>query len=101
LQLTGDAKHRGTHHAFFDAEPNMTAHTIQTPPMQPLLGQLGRALIDEFVRARGYDPRKLTALNEGDRHSLRADASTYASTKLMEIEARSHFVHEMHGDAAG
>jgi hypothetical protein len=36
-------------------------------------------------------------MNALDRKVLR-DASTYAAGKLTEVEARAHFVHELHGD---
>lgn len=60
------------------------------------LGQLERSLIEEFVRGRGYDPNKLTDLPQHERERLLADASIYASGKLTEVEARSHFVDEIH-----
>jgi hypothetical protein len=41
----------------------------------------------------------LVDLAEEERHAVMTEASTYASTKLMEIESRSQFVHEIHGDA--
>ena len=64
------------------------------------LGQLERSLIDEFVRARGYQPNTLADLPEHERERLLADASIYASGKLTEVEARSHFVDEIHDGAA-
>lgn len=67
-----------------------------TSPRTPPLGQLERSLIDEFVRARGYDPDKLADLPEHERERLLADASVYASGRLMEVEARSRFVDEIH-----
>jgi hypothetical protein len=65
-------------------------------PLEPPFGDLERAFIDEFVRARGYDPAALASLPEGQRQKLLADASVYASGKLMEMESRSHFIDEMH-----
>jgi hypothetical protein len=65
---------------------------IDTP-----LAQLEQALIEEFVRAHGHDPAALSTLPESERQKLLADASVYASGKLMEVEARSHFLHEIHG----
>jgi hypothetical protein len=64
------------------------------------LAQLERSLIDEYVRTRGYDPHALSALPSPERDTLLKDASVYASSKLCEVEARSHFVHELH-DAIG
>jgi hypothetical protein len=67
-----------------------------TGPVQSPLGQLERALIEEFIRARGYDPIHLADLAEKEREKLLTEASIYASTKLMEVEARSHFLDEIH-----
>jgi hypothetical protein len=64
--------------------------------LEPPIGQLERAFIDEFVCARGYDPLKLAELTEEERTKLLTDASVYASGKLMEVEARSHFLDEIH-----
>jgi hypothetical protein len=66
------------------------------PAVEAPLGQLERALIDEFLRTRGYDPHKLTELPEQEREALLKQASLYASSRLTEVESRSHFVHEMH-----
>lgn len=60
-------------------------------------GQLGQALIDEFLRARGHDARSVRALPAEEGTRLLKEASAYASAKLTEIEARAHFVHEIHG----
>lgn len=72
----------------------------QEPPQHatPLEG-LEQMLIAEFLRERGYDASRLAQLTESERYALMSDASVYASTKLTEIETRSHFVHEIHGDA--
>ena len=64
------------------------------------LGQLERAFIDEFVRARGYDPHEVVNLPAAERHALLAEASVYASAKLAEVESRSHYVHELHDGIA-
>lgn len=78
----------------------MTYETERRPSEAPL-SQLERSLIEEFVRARGYDPNTLTSLPEHDRQKLLSDAGVYASGKLMEVEARSHFLDEIHDGAAG
>ena len=74
----------------------MGSDRFERPPMQPPLGELEHTFIDEYVRARGYDPLKLAELPADVRHDLLKDASLYASTKLSEVESRSHFVHEIH-----
>jgi len=60
------------------------------------LGQLEQSLIDAFVRARGYHQFTLAALPKVERVRLLKDASVYASGNLMEVEARSHFLDEIH-----
>jgi len=59
---------------------------------------LERTLIDDFIRARGYDPTRLHELPEEDRRRLESDASKHAASRLAEMEARAHYVHELHGD---
>ena len=71
-------------------------HETQTRTIEAPLGQLERALIDEFVRARGYSPEALSSLPENEGLRLLADASIYASGRLAEVEARSHFLDEIH-----
>ena len=65
-------------------------------PLEATLGQLEHALIEEFVRARGYDPLRLADLPEEDRITLLKEASIYASGKLTEMESREHFLDELH-----
>lgn len=81
----------------------MARDDIQPNPLQPPLGNLERTLIDEFLQLRGLDRQALDKLSEAERHDLLAEASSYASSKLTEIESRSHYVHELHGaqDASG
>lgn len=64
------------------------------------LEQIERSLIDQYLRMRGYEPHAVSALPAAERDALLKDASIYASSKLCEVESRSHFVHELH-DAIG
>jgi hypothetical protein len=77
-------------------EDTMGNDPSERAPILPPLGELEQTLIDEYVRARGYDPLKLAGLPDQVRRDLLKDASLYASTKLSEVESRSHFVHEIH-----
>jgi hypothetical protein len=70
-------------------------------PLEMPLGQLERALIEEYLRARGHDPATLDALPEAERARLLTDASLYASAKLAEIESRSYLVQQLHEGGAG
>jgi hypothetical protein len=64
-------------------------------PLQSPLGQLERALIDEFVRQRGYDPAHLGAVPERERAELLKQASLHASARMAEVESRSHYLDEV------
>ena len=63
----------------------------------PLAG-LERALFDEYVREQGYDPDGLEAVEAAERRRVCQGAACYASTRLSEVEARAHYVHELHGE---
>jgi len=65
-------------------------------PVEAPLGQLERTLIDEFIRARGYDSMTIRELPEAAARALMAEASVYASGKLMEVEARAQYLDEIH-----
>jgi hypothetical protein len=75
----------------------MTTKPFDGQPLQNPEGQLEQTLIQEFLRVRGYDSRALEALPEKDRKRLLTEASVHAAGKLAEVEARAHFVHDMHG----
>ena len=64
--------------------------------VQPLLGELESALIDEFVRSRGHDPSKLGDIPQPTRDELLKQASLHASSRMAEVEARSHYLHDIH-----
>lgn len=78
----------------------MSDERFVTAAVESPLAQLERTLIDEFMRARGHDPRKLADLLPLKRDSLLREASVFASSRLAEVESRSHFVHEIHDGAA-
>ncbi len=59
---------------------------------------LERALIDEFVRAHGHDVAHLDELPDEERRHLLSDAAAYAAMRLAEMEARAHYVHDLHGE---
>jgi hypothetical protein len=60
------------------------------------LAQLERTFIEEFLRAHGVDPQAVRTLPAEQATALLKGASVYAATKLTEVEARAHFVHEIH-----
>jgi hypothetical protein len=76
----------------------MIRHEEAAPLHEPL-DELERHLIAAYVAGAGYDVDELRARNDEDARRVLADASRYASAKLSEVEARSHFVHALHGQA--
>ena len=74
----------------------MTAKEPGARAMEDPEGQLEKALIEEFLRSRGLDSSTLHALPEHEAKRVLTDASVYAAAKLAEVEARAHFVHEIH-----
>ena len=69
--------------------------------MQPIhepLAELERELIHAHVAGAGHDLRELLARTDEDARRLLAEASRFASAKLSEVEARSHYLHKLHGE---
>jgi nitrate reductase beta subunit len=58
---------------------------------------LERAYIEQYLSGLGYSLESLRDLPEAQAKPLMRAASLYASLRLTEVEARSHFVEEMHG----
>jgi hypothetical protein len=79
-----------------DGRHAMSSDRSDPPAMRTPLDQLERTLIEEYLRGRGYDPLKLSDLPESERRLLLKEASVYASSKLSEVESRSHYVQEIH-----
>jgi hypothetical protein len=74
-----------------DAEAGATA----APRRQDPHAALERAMIEEFLRARGCTLRSIDALRPADREPLLRAAVAFATLRLAEIEARAHFVDEI------
>lgn len=76
----------------------MTAREPDVDPARDPEGRLEQALIDEFLGARGLDAAAVRALPAEEAKRVMIEASAYATSKLAEVAARAHFVHEIHGD---
>ena len=76
----------------------MTSHTGLQRLEEPM-AELERQLINAYVAGAGQDLPALLARDDEEARHLLAEASRYASVKLSEVEARSHFVRTLHGDA--
>jgi diamine N-acetyltransferase len=70
-----------------------------TPRMEDRYAHLERALIDEFLRMNGFDSKSIVELPDEKRIAMLSQASEYAAVKLAEMEARAHYLHDIHGVA--
>ena len=61
---------------------------------------LEKALIEEYLKEKGYLHEDLKKLRADVVEKLMKEASQYASLKMEEVEARAHFVKELHDDAS-
>ena len=77
-------------------EVQMAADRTDVPPLEEPLAELERRIIDEYIRGLGHDPDNLRASEDPGARKILVDASTYAATRLSEVEARSHYVRELH-----
>jgi hypothetical protein len=78
-------------------ESNM-GDDLEVPKRADPMKRFEQTLIEEFLKARGHDRRSVHALPEDEARHLLTEASIYASSRLSEVEARAHYVHELHGD---
>jgi len=70
------------------------------PPERPIeepLSELERQFITEYLASAGADYHTLVVRNDDQARSLLRQAAQYASVRLSEIEARSDYVHKLHG----
>ncbi len=81
---------------YFFAKGVFMRDFLGLPPLDDREAKLELALIEEFLRAQGNDPAALGALADEERQRLLHDASVYAAGKLAEIEARAHYVEDLH-----
>lgn len=75
----------------------MTRKDDDTPRLDAPLAEVEHHLMAAYVAGAGHTLEDLQARTDPAARALLADASLYASGRLSEIEARSHYVHELHG----
>lgn len=71
----------------------------ERPPLEQPLAELERQLIRAYVAGAGQDLETLRARDDNEARKILADAFRYASTKLGEVEARWHYLQQLHGEA--
>jgi regulator of protease activity HflC (stomatin/prohibitin superfamily) len=67
-------------------------------PLEEPLAALERELIDEFLRAAGYNAEELRARGDAESRHLLVEASTYAAARLTEVETRAHYIRSLRGE---
>ena len=63
--------------------------------------RLERALIDQYLQERGCSLRTVDQRPPEERRALLTQASQYAAGRLAEIDARAHYIHDIHDAARG
>ena len=76
----------------------MTSNAPDIRALEDQTAHLELMLIEQFIRARGYDPAKLGELSTDEREHLQKEAAAHAAGKLAEVESRAHFIHALHGE---
>jgi hypothetical protein len=76
----------------------MSNDTANPAPLHEPLAELELHLMSAYVAGAGHDYTDLVKRTDEDAKRLLAEASQYASTKLSEVEARSHYLHTLHGE---
>lgn len=67
-------------------------------PLTAPLAELERHLMNAYVAGAGHDLNDLLKRDDEEARELLAAASRFASARLSEIEARSHYLHELRGE---
>jgi hypothetical protein len=73
----------------------MTTNQTDRPPLEEPLAALERELIGAYLAGAGQDLHTLLMRDDEDARALLAAASRYATEKLAEIEARSHYLRNL------
>lgn len=77
-----------------------TKRTEQAEPMEDRNALLEKALIEEYLHEKGYSLEDIKKLPAEAVKKLMKEASQYASLKMAEVEARAHFIKELHDNAS-
>lgn len=67
------------------------------PPLEDPMSALERSLIQEFLAQHSVGSDANTQLTEVESAELLVRARAYAAGRLAEVEARAHYLHEIHG----
>lgn len=74
----------------------MAADRSDLTPLEERQARLESALIREYLESRGHDPHALHQRTDAQARELLTQASVYAASRLTEVEARAHYVNDLH-----
>jgi len=77
-----------------------TKPIVNVEPTEDPNAVVENALIEEYLKEHGYTHESLKKLPPKLVKKIMQEASQYASLKMEEVEARAHFVKELHDDAS-
>jgi hypothetical protein len=77
----------------------MTTNVGDTQPLHDPLAEIERELITAYVAGAGHELHNLLTRTDDAAKRLLEEASRFASARLSEIEARSHYLHQLRGEA--
>jgi hypothetical protein len=72
-------------------------HEPAASPLHDPKAELERALRAEYLRDHGHDEASLKLLSNEAKLEILRQASIYVAAKLAEVDARSTYVHDIHG----
>ncbi|OFW13420.1 MAG: hypothetical protein A3F70_11050 [Acidobacteria bacterium RIFCSPLOWO2_12_FULL_67_14] len=75
----------------------MTTDEPETPKIREPLAELERKLLEAYLAGAGHSLDALLTRTDAEARALLTAASRYASDKLAEVEARSRYLHALHG----
>ena len=78
-----------------NAKPSEQAQLMEDPN-----ALLENALIKEYLKEKDYSHEDLKKLPADLVEKLMKEATQYASLKMEEVQARAHFINDLHEDAS-
>ena len=79
----------------------MTTKPIEkAEPIEDRNALLEKALINEYLQSKGYSLEDIKKLPKDVAGKLMKEASQYASLKMEEVQARAHFIEELHDNTS-
>ena len=70
-------------------------------PLEDPMAPLERAFIEQYLREQGHTSDSLLLLPADERRRFMVKATQHAAVRLAEVDARSAYVHEIHGAKEG